>query len=274
MPLSRAARRRRRFASARPERSSDPRNLDLGHQITCVSDRFVDRRLVLRPQHRQRHFVAVGQANEQLRDGSASTVPAVEARGKRRRRRAHATSVAPGARARRPTPLPAVLAEHREQDHVSDSLASRQHHRQPVDPETEAAGRRHPIGERLDVVRVAGLAADEPRLLGETRRLGLGVVDLRERVAELHSGDEVLEPLCERGVVFRRTRERRQLHRVVVDDRRLDELRLDEVREGVVDELRPASVLARVDPTLGKPRTQLLLIASPELDILQRLDEA
>ena len=47
-----------------------------------------------------------------------------------------------------------------------------------------------------------------------------------------------------------------------VDDRRLDEARLDEVAEGVVDELRP--VPPRVDAPLREPGPQLVLVARPE----------
>ncbi len=58
------------------------------------------------------------------------------------------------------------------------------------------------------------------------------------------------------------------------DDRRLDEARLDEVAEGVVDELRPVLVGLRVDSPLRQPGTQLALVARPELVRLERLDEA
>src|SRR5207244_6300482 len=88
-----------------------------------------------------------------------------------------------------------TLAERGEEDHVADRLATGQHHRQPVDSEPEAACRRHPVRERLDVVRVALLAARDPLLHGEALGLLLGVVDLAERVAELDPADEVLEAL-------------------------------------------------------------------------------
>ena len=50
-----------------------------------------------------------------------------------------------------------------------------------------------------------------------------------------------------------------------VDDRRLDEARLDEVAEGVVDELRPVLVRLGVDAPLREPGSQLALVARPEL---------
>ena len=59
-----------------------------------------------------------------------------------------------------------------------------------------------------------------------------------------------------------------------VDDRRLDEARLDEMAEGVVDELRPVLVGLGVDPPLREPGAQLALVARPELVRLERLDEA
>ena len=135
----------------------------------------------------------------------------------------------------------------------------------PVDPEAEPAGRRHPVRERLDVVRVAALALDAARPACAKRACSSRVVDLGERVAELHPADEVLEALGQRRVVVGRPRERRELDRVVVDDRRLDQLRLDEVAERVVDELRPVAVGARVDPALGQPGAQLGLVARPQL---------
>src|SRR4029453_14398657 len=54
-----------------------------------------------------------------------------------------------------------------EEDHVADRLASAQEHREPVDPEPEAARRRHAVGERLDVVRVAADPDSGPQLLVE-----------------------------------------------------------------------------------------------------------
>ena len=149
-----------------------------------------------------------------------------------------------------------------------------QHHRQPVDPEPEPAGRRHPVGERLDVVRVALLAAGVGRLLREALRLLVGVVDLGERVPELHAADEELEALDDRRVVVGRPRERRELDRVVVEDRRLDQLGLDEVAERVVDEAAPGVVRARVDAALLQPLAQVVRVARPEALLLERVDRA
>ena len=101
-----------------------------------------------------------------------------------------------------------------------------------------------------------------------------GVVDLRERVAELHPAGEVLEALGQQRIVVGGARERGELDRVVVDDRRLDQLRLDEVAEGLVDELRPVAVGVGVHPTLGQPGAQLDLVARPQLLRLEGVREA
>ena len=157
---------------------------------------------------------------------------------------------------------------------VADRLLAGEDHHEPVDPEPDATGRRHSVGERLDVVRVAALARHLLRLLVEPLLLRRGVVDLRKRVPELHPAGEVFEPLGQRRVVVGRSRERRQLDRVVVDDRRLDQPRLDEVREGMVDELRPVLVGVRVDTALRQPGAKLVGIARPELVALERVDES
>src|SRR5204863_2548203 len=90
---------------------------------------------------------------------------------------------------------------------------------------------------------------------------------------ELGAADEVLEALDDRGVVVGRPRERRELDRVVVEDRRLDQLRLDGVAERVVDELAPADVRARVDASLVEPLAEIGLVARPEALLLERVDE-
>ena len=99
-------------------------------------------------------------------------------------------------------------AERWEQDHVADRVPAGEQHRQTIDPEPEPARGGHPVRERLDVVRVAALALDVLRLRLEARALLLGVVDLRERVSELHPAGEVLEALGQRGVTVRQTGER------------------------------------------------------------------
>ncbi len=111
-------------------------------------------------------------------------------------------------------------------------------------------------------------------LLVEAALLFFRIVDLRVRVPELHPGGEVLEALGQLWVVVHEPRERRELDRVPVDDRRLDQARLDEVAERVVDELGPVLVGARVHASLLEPRAKLLGVARPELELLERVDEA
>ena len=165
-------------------------------------------------------------------------------------------------------------AERREEDHVPDRLASGQHHRQPVDPEPQPAGRRHAVGERLHVVRILLLAFDELGLAPKALPLLLGVVDLRERVPELHPADEILEALGQRLVVVGGARERRDLDRVVVHDRRLDQARLDVVAEGMVDQLRPVLVCVGVDLARVQLIAERRLVANPEAVLGERIREA
>src|SRR5213078_325337 len=93
-----------------------------------------------------------------------------------------------------------LLAEQREQDHVADGVLAEEDHREAVDADADAAGRRHAVRERLDEVRVAGLglgvAGLALRLLHPEALLLLdAVVELAERVRELHAADHALEPL-------------------------------------------------------------------------------
>ncbi len=137
--------------------------------------------------------------------------------------------------------------------------------------EAEPSGRRHPVGEGLDVVRVARLP---PAACAANRSAcSSGSLISREGVPQLHPADEVLEPLDDLRIVVGRPRERRELDRVVVEDRRLDQLGLDEVGERVVDELGPVLVGGGVDAPLVQPLAQLGLVARPELALLERVDE-
>src|SRR4051794_3863967 len=119
-----------------------------------------------------------------------------------------------------------VLLEGREEHHFADRSLTGQEHREAVDPDADPTGRRHPVFERIDVVRVErwrvlvtrGGVAD---LLLETRALVVGVVELGERVGELHPVRERLEALDQPLVLAMPLGERRELDRVVVQQRRL-----------------------------------------------------
>ena len=71
-----------------------------------------------------------------------------------------------------------------------------------------------------------------------------------------------------------RARERRELDRVVVEDRRLDETRLDVRGHRLVDELRPRLVLGDVDLALLEPALEVVVVGRPEVELLQLVDES
>ena len=83
----------------------------------------------------------------------------------------------------------------------------------------------------------------------------------------------ILEPLDELLLPLLSLGERRELDRIVIEDRRLDQLRLDQVAEGVVDELRPRLVLARVHLPVGEPAPQVVGVAGQDPLLLERLDQ-
>jgi hypothetical protein len=66
------------------------------------------------------------------------------------------------------------------------------------------------------------------------------VVELAEGVRQLPTAREQLEPLGERGVAALRLGERRELHRIVDDERRRVDPALDERLEQLVEHLRTA----------------------------------
>src|SRR5262245_41388201 len=111
-------------------------------------------------------------------------------------------------------------------------------------------------------------------LLVEAALLFIRLVDLRIGVAELHAGREVLEPLRDRLVVVRHPGERGELDGMPPHDRRLDQVRLHEMPECMVDELRPVPVGLGVDTSFIEPRAKLLFVPGPQLVRLEGLDEA
>ena len=81
------------------------------------------------------------------------------------------------------------------------------------------------------------------------------VVELREGVRDLHPAREGLPTLHQARVGAVLARERRELERVVEHERRLDQVRLDALREQVVGEREPGQALGG-DPHAG-PRDRL-----------------
>ena len=110
-------------------------------------------------------------------------------------------------------------------------------------------------------MRLGVTGATHLRLLREARVLLLGVVQLRVAVADLHTAAEHLEALGQRRVAGHAARQRRQLDRVVDQEGRLDQVRLDEVRQRVVDELRPGLVGARLELRRHQRAAQGRLVA-------------
>ena len=117
----------------------------------------------------------------------------------------------------------------------------------------------------MDRLVVAGRREADAVL--EARALLVGVVELGERVAELLAAGDEFEPLHQAGLGAVALGERRQLDRVVRDERRLEERRLDGRAEDLVDELARAhrvvhgeaeraggrgDVVARGDARLGR----------------------
>src|SRR6184192_3183136 len=87
-----------------------------------------------------------------------------------------------------------------EQDHVADRGLVREDRDQPVHPEAHAARRWEAVfecGEEVLVHRMRLLIAGgaSPRLVFEPASLIIGIIQLRERVSDLLSGEEELEPV-------------------------------------------------------------------------------
>ena len=99
----------------------------------------------------------------------------------------------------------------------------------PVDPDPFAAGRRHPVGQRPDVVlvhlvRLFVAALAHRQLHFEAAPLLLRVVQLGVGVADLHPRDVDFKAFDKGRIIGLLFRKRRSLHRVIVDHGRLDEL--------------------------------------------------
>ena len=81
-------------------------------------------------------------------------------------------------------------------------MPPRQGHHQPIDPDPDPPGGRHPVLERLNEGLIVGLGllvagAGERLLLLEAATLFVGIVELGERVGDLHPADVGLKALDE-----------------------------------------------------------------------------
>ena len=110
-----------------------------------------------------------------------------------------ASGLSDGALASGVCPLPAPQL--REQDDLADAASARQDHHEAVDTHAETAGGRHPVLDRRQelLVEAVGVLVLEPAseqfLLFHALPLVERIVQLGEGVANLHTGDEALEPL-------------------------------------------------------------------------------
>ncbi len=146
--------------------------------------------------------------------------------------RSAGTVRAPARRVLRSSCEPAGLgiAQRGKQDHLANRALPGEDHHQPVDPEPEAARGRHPVLQRLEeglVVRLR-LVVGSGRTLGRQARALLDrIVQLAERVGYLDPVAEGLEALDEPRLAAMSLGERRQLDRVVEQERGPDQRRLD-----------------------------------------------
>src|SRR3954469_19179956 len=150
------------------------------------------------------------------------------------------------------------LAHRREEHDLADRAPAREEHHEAVDPDADPARRRHPVLEREQVRLVERLRLLVARrrvtdLLLEAPPLVVGIVELGERVADLHPADDRLEALDEALLGAVALGERRELDRVVEQERGLDEVRLDVLGDQVVDELAPGLLLGDLEPALAHP---------------------
>src|SRR5439155_4631436 len=125
-----------------------------------------------------------------------------------------------------------TAAQRRKEHDLPDRPSARQQHHETIDSEPEATGRRHAVFQGLHevlVVRLRLLVArlQQTLLLLEASTLLVGVVQLGERVRDLDAADEPFETLNQPLLAPVRLRKWRQLFRIVEDEGRLDQVRLD-----------------------------------------------
>src|SRR5215813_685202 len=133
-----------------------------------------------------------------------------------------------------------LWTQKREEDHVADRFGISKQHGQTINPNPLAAGWRHAVGERADVIFihymsffVAAFAFRE--LLLEAATLLFRIVQLAEGVADLQSADKNLEALDPVRLVLFVLRERRDRDREVIQDRGLPEMLLGDSLKHVRD---------------------------------------
>src|SRR3954469_101170 len=115
-----------------------------------------------------------------------------------------------------PSSLRATLPKGWKQDHFANRRPVRQQHHQAVYADADAAGGRHAVLERPDVVLIIRLrllvpGVSVPTLLLEAGPLVVGIVELREGVGDLHPARIGLKPLGQPLDLAVALGERRQL---------------------------------------------------------------
>ena len=118
-----------------------------------------------------------------------------------------------------------TCSHQRKQDHVADRRAVGEQHDQAIDADALAGRRRHPVSERPDVVLVHRVrflvAAARSSCSSKRRRCSTGSFSSLKALATSKPPDVQLEPLDRVRVVRLLLRQRRDLGRKVVDERRL-----------------------------------------------------
>src|SRR6267142_2517459 len=120
-----------------------------------------------------------------------------------------------------------LRAKQRKQNHVAYRSRVGEQHGEAVDPHALAGRRRQPVGKRTDVVLVHDVrlfiaAFPLAKLLLEAAALLFRIVQLAEAIGDFQTADKNLESLYPFGFIGFVLGERRDCHRKVVDDRRLN----------------------------------------------------
>ena len=157
----------------------------------------------------------------------------------------------------------------RKEDHVADVRRVREIHEQPVDADADAAHRRHAVLHRAQIVLVHArrfvVARGRSRACASNRRRwSIGSFSSLNAFASSLPAREQLEPLGERRIAALRLRERRQLDRIVDDERRLVRASTRRAPETSRRALRPAQ---RLRPCRRRraapPLRSVCVVASP-----------
>jgi len=146
------------------------------------------------------------------------------------------------------TPHTSIRAPHvREEDHLADRSLVGQQHGQPVNADTQATGGRHAVHKSQDVVlvhRMGFLVASlgtQP-LLFKSLALRQRIIQLRIGVAHLQPTNENLKTLHVLGIIGQSLGQRRYVNGVILDERWLDEGRLQDLTQQLIDQFAPGGL--------------------------------